>query len=148
ATHEAPYAACPDEDLAPLLATLAARDAELADLQRAVRDQQAEIATLGAAPARRRGRIPRRLLHAALAACLCLLLLSGSASAGIPGTATGAIGMCYRTAGSMNLLYVLDTAQQPSCPTGMTQSSFNQNPLQVAQLRWYPANQSGIAVSV
>src|SRR5579875_2431372 len=93
-------------DLSAILATLAA--------------QEARLATLQAARAHRRFRFPGRLLRACLAAGLVALLLGSSASAAIPDATTNVVTGCHSNTGNMNLLYVLNTPAQTTCPTGMS----------------------------
>lgn len=106
----------------------AASSTEITTILAEVTTLRAEIQQLRTAQARRRSRLPGRLLRAALTAGLVALLLGSSASAAIP-DANGSFSGCYRTAGSLNLLYVLDTATQKTCPTGMSLTSWQQSGL-------------------
>lgn len=93
---------------------------EIAAILAEVASLRAEVQQLRTAQARHRARLPGRLLRAGLLAGLVALLLGSSASAAIPNATTNLITGCYRTAGTMNLLYVLNTPAQTTCPTGMT----------------------------
>jgi hypothetical protein len=107
-------------DLASILAKMAAQEVETATLKAALRAQEAKTAALEAAQAQGRPRLPGRLLRAGLAAGIVALLLGSTASAAIPNATTNVFSGCYRSVGGMNPLYVLDTAQQATCPVGMT----------------------------
>lgn len=101
----------PSTDLGALLARLASLEAEVYQLR--------------TVQARRRSRWPGRLLRAALIAAVCALLLGSTASASIP--SSGTFSACYRTAGSMNLLYILNADVQSTCPGGMSKTTWSQS---------------------
>jgi hypothetical protein len=117
-------------DLGAILATLAAQEAKIAALEAAYAQQQMAYARQRA---QRPGRtVLRRLGRPLLAATLLALALDSNAFASIP-SGSGTFSGCYRSAGGMNPLYVLDTAQQSACPAGMSLTAWSQTGPQGAQ---------------